>query len=246
MKVCMNRVREVLDYNTMWFLGGRPTGVNVDALLTSVSGGYQQTDYRFTVNSESEKLFIAIAFPWCTNREDGSLEFVESAALDGVCPAENVQVIGKADVDIWERLRSLKMIEGSELALVQEMITWYLDDIGVMTLWIESGKTYQLSYRHKIAADSKLYFPTKMSVFINKKTVEFNYRIWTVDAMLYDLPRYLKKGSTTPEQCSSVKGVLNRVEFADGFNWDDDFKVSTDNWDSTDDECESDSEELSE
>lgn len=261
----------------MWFLNGRPNKINVDSLLTSISGGYQNTSYRFTVQKKSPgpklvkkeqepveaedgemiqpepvvveepvqddgKVFVAIAFPWCSNREDGSLNIMNlddpcSHHLDKICPSENVTVLQKDDVTVWERLRALKSVEGVELATVQEMITWYLDDIGVMTLWIESGKTYQLNYSHKIAADSKLFLPTRLPVFVNQKELEMNYRLWTIDAKVYELPKFLKRGIVTDQERQVVPSdkCLHRLEFK-GWQWDEDTRISTDNWDSSDDE----------
>lgn len=270
----------------MWFLNGRPSKINVDALLKSVSGGYQNTTFRFTVEKsppgtrwvkkpqdpiedengelveqepllveeiveDDDRMFLAIAFPWCSNRENGSLNIMKpdekyAQYLDKLCPAENVTILQRDDVEIWERLRSLKMYEGVELALAQEMITWYIDDIGVMTLWIESGKTYQISYSHKIAADSKLFLPTRLPVFINRKSVQMNYRLWTIDAMVHEVPKFLTRCVVTDQERAVLPDLdshsLHRLDFKD-WDWEDDTRINTDNWESTDDEAWSSSED---
>ncbi|KKK41831.1 hypothetical protein LCGC14_2495400, partial [marine sediment metagenome] len=56
----------------MWFLKGRPTAITIQALIVSIENGYQQTSYRFKVDTQPEtskdKVWIAIAIPWAPHK----------------------------------------------------------------------------------------------------------------------------------------------------------------------------------
>ena len=209
----------------MWFLNGRPDGINCRAVVSSIAGGYQQTSIRFSINASS-KTWIAIAFPWSAHKENGSLEINKENLVDRFDIADNVTNISATDVEIWERLRSLKTQPDIELVHVQELINWYLDDIGVMTLWVEPNQTYQINYRHKIGADSCLFLPTRLPVIISARKPQMDYRLWVLNGIVIDLPKWLKRVRWEEE--------VAELEYNE-WDWDEDTRINTDNWESSDD-----------
>lgn len=231
-----------MNYN-MWFLKGRPTSINVKALIASVSGGYQQTSYRFSVQADG-KVWIALATPWAPHKPNGSFKIVENNLLtlleENSGNTEDVTVLGDDDIEIWERLRSLKAQPNIELVHVQELINWYLDDIGVITFWAEPGKTYQINYTHKIASDSHLFLPTRLPTIIASHKPDIQYKVWVVNGIVVDLQTSVQRDTFDPQLHELLKesqGSLDLLKFTE-WDWDEDTRISTDNWESSDDEWE--------
>ncbi len=232
----------------MWFLKGRPSSINVKALIASVSGGYQQTSYRFSVQAD-DKIWIALAIPWAPHKPNGSFKVVENNLLtlleENSGNTEEVTVLDKDDIEIWERLRNLKTQPNIELVHVQELINWYLDDIGVITFWAEPDKTYQISYTHKIAADSCLFLPTRLPTIIASHKPDVQYKLWVVNGVVVDLQKNVYKDSVEPQLHELLKESqesLDLLKFRE-WDWDEDTRISTENWESSDDEWETSDEE---
>ena len=239
----------------MWFLKGRPSSITVQALISSIAGGYQQTNYRFNINAEG-KVWIAIAFPWSPHKPNGSFKIVDTDLLSQIKESKENTILTADDIKIWERLRSLKTEPNIELMHVQELINWYLDDIGVITFWAEPGKTYQLNYSHKIASDSCLFLPTRLPVVIASRKPEMDYGVWVVNGLIHDLAKHLKRETIDPQLQELVPGSsLDYLSFKEitGYRekipiyweWDEDTRVNTNNWESSDDDWESSDEENS-
>ena len=144
---------------------------------------------------------------------------------------KNVTVVNETDIQTWIRLRDLKTQPDIELVHVQEIIQWYLDDIGVMTMWVNAGETYQIDYSHKIASDSCLFLPTRIPTLVQTISPEMDYQLWTIDAFLVDIPNYLHKESSSNK--------VDHFTFGE-WGWDYDTRINTNNWESSDDEFESD------
>lgn len=220
----------------MWFLRGRPTDIYIRGYVESVDSGYQKTSIRFNINADPNtlhegKVWVAISFPWSPHKENGSLKLLEQNMLEHVEPNEEIVKPTIDDIQIWDRLRALKSEDNIELVHVQELINWHLDDVGVMTFWAEPGKTFQLDYSHKIASDSRLFFPTRLPTLIANKTPNVDCKLWVKNAVLVDIEKQLERASTT-------KKDIALFTFKD-WNWDLDTRFSTDNWESSDDEFES-------
>lgn len=220
----------------MWFLRGRPTTIDIDAAVESVDCGYQRTTYRFKIAAEPEttldgKVWIGLPIPWAPHKENGAVKVIDNDFLDRVAPAEDVETITNEQLTIWERLRAMKREEHIELVHVQELINWHLDDFGVATAWVETDKTYQVSYQHKIASDSCLFVPTRLPTVIASHQPTVNFNLWVVNGLLHDLPKQVVKESATDLDGRSVV----KVTFSD-WDWGEDTRFHTDNWESSDDE----------
>ena len=219
----------------MWFLKGRPTNIKVRALVASINGGYQQTNYRFSVES-NEKVWIALAVPWAPHKPNGSFKITNEDQLSSLVAEDTLPsptVLTDVDIEVWERLRDLKTQDNIELIHVQELINWYLDDIGVITFWVEPGKTYQLNYTHKIASDSCLFLPTRLPTIIAARKPDMDYKLWVVDGVTLEVQKWLKR--ETVEGLSRNMKLLSFREWG----WDEDTRINTDNWESSDDDYES-------
>nr|QBK87159.1 MAG: hypothetical protein LCMAC201_00610 [Marseillevirus LCMAC201] len=240
----------------MWFLKGRPTAIDIQALMVSISGGYQQTSYRFKVDAEPEttkngKVWIAIAIPWAPHKENGSFKLVDVNLLSLIIQNSSddgteVTMLTKDDLQIYERLRSLKTSPDIELVHVQELCQWYLDDIGVATCWIEPGKTYQIDYSHKIAADSCLFLPTRLPTIIMAHKPKVEGKLWVVNGMRTDLPSQLSSNqydSKLRELLKESQETLDCYTFNE-WGWDLDTRIHTENWESSDDDWTSEEEEI--
>jgi len=65
----------------MWFLNGRPSEINITALVASLQNGYQETIIRFMVAGESATagdsrgMWLGFPFPWATHKPNGSFKF---------------------------------------------------------------------------------------------------------------------------------------------------------------------------
>lgn len=227
----------------MWFLKGRPTNINVKALIASISGGYQQTSYRFSVQTESnEKVWIALAVPWAPHKHNGGvvinnfnfLNLLEENSGNN----EDITVLDNNDIQLWGRLRDLKIQPDIEMLHVQELITWHLDDIGIVSCWIEPGKTYQISYTHKISADSCLFLPTRLPTIIAARKPLINYKLWVVDGVTLNHPAVIIRQSVDTNLRSLLSESQHSLElfaFKD-WDWSEDTRINTDNWESSDDD----------
>ncbi len=225
----------------MWFLRGRPTCIKVLALLKSIPYGYQQVSYRFQVSANPEtlkngKIWIGIAVPWAPHKENGGFQISDSDLLSFLKEGEEVQVLSMDMLQLHQNPRALKRLRDIELVHVQELGQWYLDDIGIISCWVEPNKWYQINYTHKIAADSCLFLPTRLPTIIGSHKPEMDYKLWVVNAMNIDIPKHLIR-----EQCPESLGNLETLDYYTfkEWDWDEDTRIHTDNWESSDDEWES-------
>lgn len=220
----------------MWFIRGRPKSINVHGFVTSVPKGYQEMEYRFKIEAEPEKtkdgkLWVALTAPWSPNKENGSIKIIDQKDKQ-----ENTEYVSENDVEIFEKPRKLRNFSDAELILVQDMCQWYLEDFGIISFWVQAGKWYQINYRHKIAANSKLFFPTRLpSIVINSDKPELDFTISVKDSLHYDVPKHLKKIET--KENSIVYKII------DDWHWENDTEFNTENWESSDDELIDDSEQ---
>ena len=234
----------------MWFLKGRPTNIDIKALISSIANGYQQTSYRFCVQTEdnNEKVWLALPAPWAPHKPNGSIKVNDDNLLtlleENSGNNEEFVTLSEQDIEIWERLRDLKVQPNIELMHVQELITWHLDDIGVMTFWAEPGKTYQISYTHKIASDSCMFMPTRLPTIIAAHKPEVHCKLWIVNGIVLELQEYQQKMSVDSKLCSLLRESqesLDLLSFGE-WMWDQDTRINTNNWESSDDDWESDAE----
>lgn len=225
----------------MWFLKGRPYSITVNALIASLPMGYQATNYRFKVTIEpgtgkDDKMWIGIPFPWAPHKVDGSYTDIaqqsEQDVLSTLEPLDDIVYLQRKDLELHIKPRALKKSQEADLAHVQELCHWYLEDVGIATTWIESDKWYQLNFTHKIAADSCLFFSSRLPTLIHSHTPKLDYKLWVLDAWGVDPPKHLQRVehqstlfSTDRLQCFSFKDWV----------WDDDTKIHTENWESSDD-----------
>ena len=238
----------------MWFLKGCPTAIDIQALIVSVEGGYQQTSYRFKIDAQPEmtkngKLWIAIAIPWSPHKANGSFKLCENNLLtlleENSANDQQVTALGENDIEIYERLRSLKASSDIELVHVQELCQWYLDDIGVVTCWVEQGQWYQIDYTHKIAADSCLFLPTRLPTIIMAHKPKMSGKLWVVNGLRTELPSHLNaqtRNNKLQELLKESQKTLDCYTFNE-WGWDDDTRIHTDNWESSDDQWTSSDEE---
>lgn len=212
----------------MWFLRGSPTRIQTDITVESVQPGYQHTKLTFKIDATAESttqdglVWIALAYPWSPHRPDGSLILMDSAT-DVTADAT---VIGKTDVQITEKLRKLRNNPNVQLMNAQELCQWYLDDIGVMSFWVKLNQTYTISYKHKIAANSKLFVPDRLPTLVASKNPEIISKLTVVNDMGVQVPKHLQKmgkiGNSTVYEYKK-------------WDWDEDTWLESDNWDSSDD-----------
>lgn len=243
-----------LNYN-MWFLRGKPTAMNFQAIIVSEPGGYQLTKYRFQMDCDAEtlkdgKVWLSIAFPWSPHKKDGSFEIDTSGAhSEHFTVGENVTVIDADNVSVIEKPRVLKRSPDVHLMNVQEMYNWYLDDYGFATMWLTpsssdtapsssdtapSSQWYELNYRHKIDAESVLFFPTRFPSVISGAMIPITGTLIAVDAERADVPKWLEHVSKT--------GNADTYKYLE-WDWSSDTMLHTSNWDSSDDDLVSDSDE---
>ncbi len=223
-------------------------------MVASVVNGYQHTSYRFRLEAEKDttkdgKVWIAIAFPWAPHKPNGGFKIISNNFLtlleENSDNIEDITQLCEDDIQIWIRLRSLKSEKDIELVHVQEMIQWYLDDIGVLTFWATPQHTYQINYSHKIASDSCLFLPTRLPIIIaSAHKPKMDYKVWVVDGVTVELPKYLER-----VECLKLENLLKESQktldcftFTD-WDWDEDTRIHTENWESSDDEDFEDSEE---
>lgn len=206
----------------MWFLKGRPSSINVTALVKSVDKGYQQTSLLFKFNA-AVKILVSIAFPYAPHKERGSFKLIQETPFGTV----DSTVLGEEDITIYNRPRDLKKIPEIDLFNFQEMGNWYIEDFGFITFWAEPGKQYQLNYIHKIASDSQLFLPTRLPTFVVSGKPEINYKLSIIGANILTVPPHMKLENSRGD--AVVHASFN------AWNWDLDTRFNTFNWESSDD-----------
>jgi hypothetical protein len=230
----------------MWFLRGKPTSITVRGLIISSEFGYQQNSYRFKVDAEEDttvdgKLWIAIAFPWAPHKDNGSFQFFDSKLLNLLEENNDIKYLTNDDIKICENLRKLKISTTIDLINVQELIQWYLDDIGVATLWISPKQWYQIDYRHKIASDSCLFFPSRLPTIVSNLDPVMDYKLWVINGLSFSLPQHivelkaLSLGKENEKNFSEFDSI-DLYTFKKDYKWDDDTRIHTENWESSDDD----------
>lgn len=228
----------------MWFLRGRPTAIEVNALIQSLPNGYQSTNYRFKVCIQPEtgkdnKIWIGIPFPWAPHKPDGS--FVEVPAkserdlLSSVDPLDDVVYLKRQDVELHIKPRALKKSPDVELAQVQELAHWYLEDVGIATAWVESDKWYQVNFTHKIAADSCLFLSSRLPTLVHSHGPSIKYKLWVADAWTIDPPKHLQRVDYNLESANLIDRDRLQCFTFNEWVWDDDTRIHTENWESSDD-----------
>jgi hypothetical protein len=232
----------------MWFLKGRPTKISITGLVESLPKGYQQTSIRFNIESETplEKMWMAIAFPWAAHKENGSLKFNNYNLLSLI--EENLGNFETAiplndNIQIYPKPRALKSLPEIELIHVQEMTNWYIEDFGIMTFYIEPGKLYELNYTHKIDPDSCLFFPSRLPTVIGNREFPKICKLWIVNGRNFEenSVKILPVDSKLLQLLKETQETLDCIQIPNDkkvYDWSEDTRVHTFNWDSSDDEFE--------
>jgi len=221
----------------MWFLKGKPTSITVNALIQSVPFGYQATNYRFKVSAQQDsgidgKIWVGIPFPWAPHKPDGSFKINTENLLSTIDPTdENVTILTRQDVGLHIRPRDFKKLDTVDLVHIQELCQWYLEDIGIISVWIKPDEWYQVNFTHKIASDSCLFLPSRLPTIVNSYAPSMDYKLWVLNAWNVETPKYLKEES---HNHSKDFTDLKCYKIAD-WEWNDDTRIHTENWESSDD-----------
>jgi len=224
----------------MWFIKGRPNGVNIVSYFESKPKGYQENTFLFNITALPEKtvdgrVWIGFPFPSAPNKERFGLTVKNETCLYQFEPQMedySATVITNDDIELWDNFRKFKKDPTIDLANVQDLIYWHVDDFAIATMWVEPDKWYQITFTHKIASDSQLFVPTRFPVFVanGKDEVLINYTMWVVNTLCYiNNPSYLNKIETRTRS-------IQKFKVAQDFKYDVDTRFDTDNWESSDDE----------
>ena len=193
----------------MWFLKGKPSSINMHGTIESCADGYQRTILEFSVDA-TNRVWVGIPFPWSPNKSNGSL----------------IMEMASTDFTVWEKFKKLRSEESIDLMNVQELMSWYVEnDVGLFTCWLDPGVEYKFSYRHKIAANSCLFFPTRLPTLVGfSDAISKNYslNVITNNNVVLDKPAHLTQNG-------------NIYSFKP-WRWDIDTMILVDNWVSSDDE----------
>ncbi len=236
----------------MWFIKGRPDKIQLNAVLISLPNGYQHTTLQFRVQpKEGEDVRIAIPFPWAPHKDSGGFVLETNHTLELIQQdiAELPSGVTKYtadDVKIYDNARKLKR-EEVDLINVGDMYTYYnYADFGFVTVHLEPDKWYQLSYRHKISALSTLFVPCRLPVTIIMQKPEYEFKLWVINGNKFNLPTFLRKleyPSRVMNLLPESYETLHCYAYTDGWDWETDVDIHTTNWESSDDEVESDPED---
>jgi hypothetical protein len=217
----------------MWFFRNKPSNLDIKWLVSSYGAGYQLNTVVFKVSVVDQKgITIAIPYPWTPHKTDGSL------TIDSNTESQltfNCERLNRNNVKIVNRFKELNNA-GYELFMIQELSNWYLDDIAVMLIDIEPEKYYTITYSHKISADSYLFIPTRLSCLLS--TIPVQFKLWILNGITADLPKQLKRIGVEP-----INNTTAEVFDFNTWGWEDDTRIISDNWESSDDEKDSDSED---
>jgi len=228
----------------MWFIKGKPSNVNIVGYFESKSQGYQENTFLFNLRALpettiDERMWIGFPFPAAPNKQDFGFTLKSSSKLYQLEPqmeSYNATVIQKQDIQLWDNFRKFKKLDTIDLANVQDLVYWHVDDFAMVTMWVESDQWYEITFTHKIASDSQLFVPTRFPVFVanGKDEVLINYTMWIVNTMCFiNNPSYLDKIETRTR-------LIQKFKANQGFKYDVDTRFDTDNWESSDDECRGD------
>ena len=208
----------------MWFLKGKPTEINIQSVVVSLDKGYQQNSITFTFQA-SDNLIVALPYPWTPNKPNGSFQLLEGLPKGPV--TENAENITKENITIYEKLRDLRKIEGIDLMNVHEIMNWHVEDVGVAVFNVAPNTTYQINYTHKIAIDSCLFIPTRIPSSVMNYNPKVSVKLWLKGAILSDIHKKV-------EIISSRHDEYVQATFKE-WDWGEDVRFHTFNWESSDD-----------
>ena len=228
----------------MWTLNGRPNEIHLNQIVASVEpsgprqGGYQENTFLIKMGGPGEKYRLAIPYPWASNKKNGSLIFIET--LKNNILGLNPTPINPEETQIYDSARKLKN-ETVDLINVQEMHQHYnYNDFGYLTFWINANQWYSVSYRHKISSESILFVPCRLPGVMNIRmltdpSIVYNYKLWVINGKIFDLQPFvvpLGKDSF----CGAEPDTYTIKPMPQGAGYEEDIKIHTTNWDSSDDE----------
>jgi hypothetical protein len=218
----------------MWILRGKPENIHVEIVVNSCDKGYQETCLRFMVsgtkNTKDDCFYVGIPYPICASKSNGGITMCVPECRKYLPELDNVRKLTEQDITIYESPRKLKGNLDFELIYLQDLCQWHVDDIGIIGCWIKNGEWTELLYRHKIGYDSKLFVPSRLPLVIGASNINIEYKIWVLNAKLYNLQSHLQRVS---ENQFTIKN----------WTWEEDTTFHTHNWESSDDESDREHEE---
>lgn len=238
----------------MWFLHGLPNSIHTDIVVTSLPNGYQHTTLRFKVTRDEDdtasvlhnKYWIAIPFPWATNKDFGGFQLDQKFIINAIKGTfddsyESITYIKEDDVEIYEKSRSLLTKDHVNPLIIGDMKDWYVqDDYGFVTFWIEGNQWYHIEYTHKISISTRLFVPTKLPTLVLMKKPEYVVNMWVINAYKYGIPKCVERvdfdfneniKDLLPDCCETIDAYTLKKDWEP--EWDLEF--DTDNWESSDD-----------
>lgn len=223
----------------MWFFKSRPVSITVYGFVENLPKGYQKTEYRFNVSSNEEKcidnkLCIGIVFPFSPNKQNGGFSLLKEDCLSKLEPELSEPIyINNDNIEVTDEFRKFKN-NNYDLVNIQNLSQTYLDDFGIIKTWIEQNKWYHISYKHKISSDSKLFFPSTLPLVVeNVDKPTMDYKLWVNNNIPYEKCQELTPLNYNVDMIN-VKPYKVNIP-----NWEFDVKLSTYNWDSSDDDSSS-------
>jgi len=212
----------------MWFIKGSPDEIDYQIKGSSLENGYQQTDIKFCIKGQYSEYIMSLVFPYSVNKENGSLKLINSYFIGGEKPL---------NINIYDSARKLKNINDTSLMNIQELHNYYnWDDFGYLTFTVKNNIDYSLSYTHKINSKSVLFLPLKLPTIIEARKPKINVKIYANNILLYNIPKFLIK-------CESDIKDSYLYMIDKKFDFTQDVELKTNNWDSSDDEKISDTDE---
>jgi len=208
----------------MWLLDNAPSKITINHHVKSINGGYQSNEVNICVDGENDTYMIGIPVPYFGYKESGGFKFNEKSTV----PDNSVE-INSENSKLYTRLKDLKSIENIIMMSVHELLSWYLDDFAFLVFTVNKNTPYSIAFTHKICNDSCLFVPTKLPIYINQRKPETVYNLTTEnDFYIGELDKWVEFVSKDTNDVSTFR-------FKE-WNWDEDTRIHTTNWESSDDD----------
>lgn len=200
----------------MWFLGTLPTEWQQTFTIQSIEMARQKTTIEVTCDEASK---VAIPYPYTYGKNQGSLDIVSHSGL--------------SNIQVYETIKHLsRSIDYQYSVILNDAKTSYAhDDIGWILADVESS--FSISYKHKLHYSSYLWIPTQISPLHYNKPCKINTSINVHDGILSSYPDFWNVSWKGDVICISI--THDDIYKAYGI---EDMKISTANWESSDDELD--------
>ena len=216
----------------MWCLNKFPNSIKVESFIKDIDKGYQLSEYKIYLDHDNEEeILLNIPFPSVSYKKDGSFKLnKEIYELKNFTQIDNAQLLKMEDITIISKIKEIKKFENIQLVNVQEMISHYIENFYCLSFFIKPKKEYIISFKHKIASNSCLFFPSILpTMLIHNSECNVDYKLWINKNLAIKNDLIKENICEEKDDVSLIK--LNKTNI----KWEEDLYFNSNSWESSDD-----------